>query len=167
MKTVIKSLFINRSFFLSLALCFSLVACGNDGDVSVDSDRPSDSSSAKEGAITFRVINSESDDYGNCIISIAEINNSGHDLRTLQISKYEAQTALGKTSSHSVLYDGMKNGESRKSKFHIKAPSCEGLTLDIVGVLCSMKDMTKTCDNEIEFILEGNNDVKLVDTFKS
>ena len=152
--------------FLNVIICLSMTACGADNDVSKKSPPPS-ASSAKDGSITFRVANSRYDGNGNCVVSVAELNNSGHDIRTFQISKYEAITASGKTSKHSYLYDGMKNGESRQSNFYIAAPSCNTLTIDIVSVLCrSMDDRNEICDNEIEFVLEGNSDVQLTGSFR-
>lgn len=169
MTTITKCPSYGRPLFLNLALCFSIAACGSNDDSKIGTDTLPGASSAKEGAITFRVANSRYDGYGNCIVSMAEINNSGQDIRTLQISKYEAQTASGKTSKHSVLYDGMKDKESRQSDFYIKAPSCDGVTVDIVSVLCiTMKlEGNINCDNEIGFVLEGDNNVTLTGSFKS
>jgi len=169
MITITKFLYIRRSLFLNLALCCSIAACGADGDSKASSEALPDASSAKEGAITFRVTNSKHNGYDDCIVSMAEINNSGHDIRIFQISKYEAQTASGKTSDNSVLYDEIKNKESRQSHFYIKAPSCDGVTVDIVSVLCSVKGdhQNEICDNEIEYVLEGNDQVTLTGSFKS
>lgn len=167
MTTIAKCLSYGRPLFLNLALCFSIAACGANGDSKVGTDTPPDASSAKEGSITFKVTNSKFDGY-RCIVSVAEINNSGHDVRTLQITKYEAQTSSGKTSENSFQYHGMKDKESRQSKFYIKGPSCDGITVDIVSVLCrSMDDRNEICDNEIEFLLEGDDNITLTGSFKS
>jgi len=156
---------------LSLLLtlnCLLLGACDSSNKKSVRSDDLPNASSAAQGSITFRVINAYYDGNGICKISLADLNNSGHDIRTLQISKYQAETTSGKTSTHSYVYDGLKNGESRLSHMWVKAPSCDDLTVDIASLLCrSMDDRNEICDKQIQFLFEGNYGVELTGSFKS
>lgn len=156
-----------RLLIIYLFVSLSLVACSNDQS-GVGSDTLPAASTAAEGSITFRVVNATYDGNGICVVSVAEINNSDHDLKTLQISKYEAETSAGKTSDHSYTYDGLKNGESRLGKMWVKAPSCDSLTVDIASLLCRSKDnRNEICDHEIQFLFEGAMGVELTGSFKT